>query len=60
VKVDWKSVLATIVAASIVWIGGTVASHEGRISNLAGKLDMIHEDVKTIKALLLKKGLDEQ
>ena len=55
---DWKSIAQAIVIAGILGIGATVASHDREIAGIGSKLEAVHDDVKTVKQILLEKGLE--
>lgn len=57
-KIELKDVVVPLIIASILGIGGAVASHDREIAGIAEKLQAVHDDVKTVKRILLEKGLE--
>lgn len=56
----FKDFAVPIGLALILGIGGAVASHDREIAGIGSKLNAVHEDVKTIKSILLEKGLENR
>jgi hypothetical protein len=54
----WKDFVVPIAVALILGIGSVTASNDREIAGISQKLNAVHDDVKTIKTILLEKGLE--